>query len=196
LSVWRPRSPGRRGNRVALSAACLSVDRRSAGWRPKSSSPLRPWSSLQAGRPRRSVGTCPPSRRCVMAFGNVADRGSPAMAEINIIPLCDVLLVLLIIFMVTAPALSHQVDLNLPQAGSTQREPPPPVELRIASSGQVFWNGEETERTGLLARMQAEVRSHRDNQPVLQIDVAGDADYQAVVRVLATAENAGMDRIG
>ena len=131
-----------------------------------------------------------------MAFGNVADRGSPAMAEINIIPLCDVLLVLLIIFMVTAPALSHQVDLTLPQAGPAQSEPPPPVELRIASSGQVFWNGEEMERTGLLARMQAEVHGHRGNQPMLQIDVAGDAEYQAVVRVLATAENAGMDRIG
>ena len=49
-----------------------------------------------------------------MAYGSRADRGDPAMAEINIIPLCDVLLVLLIIFMVTAPALSRSIDLDLP----------------------------------------------------------------------------------
>src|SRR5690606_23504251 len=94
----------------------------------------RPWSYLQAGRGGRSVDACPPDGRCVMAFGNVADRGSPAMAEINIIPLCDVLLVLLIIFMVTAPALSQQIDLDLPQAGPPSIDPPSPVELRIASS--------------------------------------------------------------
>jgi biopolymer transport protein ExbD len=131
-----------------------------------------------------------------MAFGNVADRGSPAMAEINIIPLCDVLLVLLIIFMVTAPALSQQIDLDLPQAGPPSIDPPSPVELRIASSGQVFWNGAETDRATLLARMQAEVRDSRGQQPMLQIDAAGDADYQAVVRVLTAAENAGMERVG
>lgn len=131
-----------------------------------------------------------------MAFGSQADRGSPAMAEINIIPLCDVLLVLLIIFMVTAPALSHQIDLTLPQAGARPDLPEPsPVDLRIAASGQVFLNGEDTDRAQLLARMQDIARSG-DTQPVLRIDAAGDADYEAVVRVLAAAENAGLERIG
>ena len=117
------------------------------------------------------------------------------MAEINIIPLCDVLLVLLIIFMVTAPALSQQVDLTLPQAGPPPDElPPPPVTLRIAASGQLFWNGEEADRIQVQARMQDEAR--RRNQAMLQIDAAGDADYQAVVQVLAAAENAGLQRIG
>src|SRR5690606_39661151 len=92
-----------------------------------------------------------------MAFAHQAGRGTPAMAEINIIPLCDVLLVLLIIFMVTAPALSQQVDLTLPQAGPAPDEvPPPPVTLRIAASGQLFWNGEEADRSQLQARMRSE----------------------------------------
>ena len=130
-----------------------------------------------------------------MAFAHQAGRGTPAMAEINIIPLCDVLLVLLIIFMVTAPALSQQVDLTLPQAGPAPDEvPPPPVTLRIAASGQLFWNGVEADRSQLQARMQDEAR--RRNQALLQIDAAGDADYQAVVQVLAAAENAGLQRIG
>ncbi|MGJ4803289.1 ExbD/TolR family protein [Luteimonas sp. SDU82] len=119
------------------------------------------------------------------------------MAEINIIPLCDVLLVLLIIFMVTAPALSRQVDLDLPQAGPLPDQPaPPPVALRISASGQVFWNGEETGRVELLARMRDAAADRTRMKPMLQIDAAGDADYQAVVQVLAAAENAGLARVG
>ena len=132
-----------------------------------------------------------------MAFAGPAARGTPAMAEINIIPLCDVLLVLLIIFMVTAPTLSRQVDLDLPQAGPPPDQPAvPPVTLRGASSGQLCWNGEETDRAQLELRMRAEGARVPARQPMLQLDVAGDADYQAVVRVLAAAENAGMARIG
>ena len=132
-----------------------------------------------------------------MAYGSQAERGNAAMAEINIIPLCDVLLVLLIIFMVTAPALSRPVDLDLPQAGPPiERPASPPVTLRIAASGQVFWNGEDTTRAQLAARMQAMARGGVEAQPTLQIDAAGDADYQAVVQVLAEAERAGLARIG
>ena len=132
-----------------------------------------------------------------MAFASQAGRGTPAMAEINIIPLCDVLLVLLIIFMVTAPALSRQVDLGLPQAGPLPDLPaPPPVTLRISASGQVFWNGEETGRVELLARMRDAAADRTRMQPMLRIDAAGDADYQAVVQVLAAAESAGLARVG
>ena len=73
-----------------------------------------------------------------MAFGNRGGHGDAPMAEINIIPLCDVLLVLLIIFMVTAPALSHQIDLTLPQPAPPPIErltPPDPIRLRIDAAG-------------------------------------------------------------
>jgi biopolymer transport protein ExbD len=131
-----------------------------------------------------------------MVSGVRNDRGQPAMAEINIIPLCDVLLVLLIIFMVTAPALSQQIDLDLPQAAPPTTQPPASISLRIAASGEVFWNGEQTGDPALALRMRDTVRQDPGNQPMLQIDANGDADYQAVVRVLAAAENAGMSRIG
>jgi len=132
-----------------------------------------------------------------MAFGNRAGGDAP-MAEINIIPLCDVLLVLLIIFMVTAPALSHQIDLDLPQAvdGPDQPDPPEPVDLRIDAAGQVFWNGQATGRDGLAALMQEQGRVAPARQATLQIDASGDCDYQAVAKVLAMAKNAGLARIG
>ena len=133
-----------------------------------------------------------------MAFNPQADRGSPAMAEINIIPLCDVLLVLLIIFMVTAPALSHQIDLDLPQAGPwiDRSEPLQPVDLRIDAAGQVFWNGQATARDGLAALMREAGRVAPARQATLRIDASGDCDYQAVAQVLAMAKNAGLARIG
>ena len=133
-----------------------------------------------------------------MAFNPQADRGSPAMAEINIIPLCDVLLVLLIIFMVTAPALSHQIDLDLPQAGPwiDRSEPPQPVDLRIDAAGQVFWNDNPVPMSALRSMMDAEVERDPSNQPVLQINANDDSDYGILAKVLATARNAQMQKIG
>ena len=132
-----------------------------------------------------------------MAFAPEAGRGTPAMAEINIIPLCDVLLVLLIIFMVTAPALSHQIDVDLPQASPPRPEAPSePIELRIEASGEVFWNGEAADAAALAERMRASARASGAAQPLLKIDASGDSDYQAVAKVLAMARNAGLDHIG
>ncbi|WP_202845226.1 ExbD/TolR family protein [Luteimonas saliphila] len=119
------------------------------------------------------------------------------MAEINIIPLCDVLLVLLIIFMVTAPALSHQIDLDLPQASPPKPvDPPAPIDLVIDASGQVFWNGSATDRVALRTLMATVAADAGAPQPLLRIDASGDCDYQAVAQVLATARNAGLDHIG
>ena len=65
------------------------------------------------------------------------------MADINVTPLVDVMLVLLIIFMITAPILAHQVQIDLPQkttAPPTQIDPPPPIALRIRATGELYWN--------------------------------------------------------
>jgi biopolymer transport protein ExbD len=131
-----------------------------------------------------------------MAFsgGDSRDHG---IAEINIIPLCDVLLVLLIIFMVTAPALSHQIELALPQpAPIEQVEPPPPIRLQIDASGGAWWNGEAVDRETLKARMHAEAKAPAQEQPMLEIDASGDCDYQSVARVVAMAKNVRLARIG
>jgi biopolymer transport protein ExbD len=121
-----------------------------------------------------------------MAFADATRRATPAIAEINIIPLCDVLLVLLIIFMVTAPALSQQIDAPLP--------PPAPIDLRIDAAGQLAWNGSAIDRAALPARMRDAIGGGR--QPLLRIEADGDCDYQAVATVLATARNAGLSNIG
>jgi biopolymer transport protein ExbD len=133
-----------------------------------------------------------------MAFSDRSDR-DPTIAEINIIPLCDVLLVLLIIFMVTAPALSYPVTVDTPGTPpdiERQPEPPPPVHLRLDAGGQAYWNGQAVSATELSARMREAAMAAAAEQPMLQIDANGDCEYQAVARVIAQARNARLAKIG
>jgi biopolymer transport protein ExbD len=133
-----------------------------------------------------------------MAFSS--GDGDGPMADINIIPLCDVMLVLLIIFMVTAPQLSYPIDIDLPQRSSnpppTMVDPPEPIRLRIDQSGQIFWNDSPTPVTALRNMMETEVQRDVNNQPTLEIDVNEEADYGVLAKVLAAAKNAQMMKIG
>ena len=133
-----------------------------------------------------------------MAFSSNAGEGP--MAEINIIPLCDVMLVLLIIFMVTAPQLSYPIDIDLPQRSLNRPEnpvdPPEPIKLRIDGSGQIFWNDSPAPMSALRNMMETEVQRDPANQPTLQIDVNAEADYGVLAKVLAEAKNAQMQKIG
>ena len=123
-----------------------------------------------------------------------------AMADINVTPLVDVLLVLLIIFMVTMPIQSIPVDVDLPQKTDQPNEPPPnppdPIKLRIDGSGQVFWNDSPVAADELEARMLEEVQRDPTNQPELQIDTNESAQYGVLAKVLASAKNARMVKIG
>lgn len=134
-----------------------------------------------------------------MAFSNGNDSGTP-MSEINVTPLVDVMLVLLIIFMVTAPILSYPIDIDLPQRTSNPpenpKEPPPPVKLRIDQSGTVYWNDSPTPVSALMSLMQAEVERDPANQPTLEIDVNEEAQYETLAKVLAQAKDANMKKIG
>ena len=134
-----------------------------------------------------------------MAFSSGGGDGAP-MADINIIPLCDVMLVLLIIFMVTAPQVSYPVDIDLPQRSLNPPpqtvEPPDPISLKIDASGTVYWNNNPTPVTALRQMMDAEVQRDPNNQPTLEIDMSGDAEYGVLAKVLATAKNAQMQKIG
>ncbi|MHC9083854.1 ExbD/TolR family protein [Luteimonas sp. RIT-PG2_3] len=134
-----------------------------------------------------------------MAFSSGGDDGAP-MADINIIPLCDVMLVLLIIFMVTAPQLSYPIDIDLPQRSlnppPTTVDPPEPIRLRIDGAGQVFWNDSPTPASALRNMMESEVQRDPTNQPTLEIDTSEDADYGVLAKVLAEAKNAQMQKIG
>ena len=133
-----------------------------------------------------------------MAFSSGG--GSGPMADINVTPLVDVMLVLLIIFMVTAPTLSYPIDIDLPQKSLNPppqtKEPPPPIALRIDASGQVYWNEAAQPVSALENLMEVEVQRDPTNQPQLEIDTSPDADYGVLAKVLASAKNAGMIKIG
>src|SRR5690606_12584006 len=132
-----------------------------------------------------------------MAFST--DTGGGPMAEINIIPLADVMLVMLIIFMVTAPTTTYEISVDLPQR-STQPPPPTqpkdPIKLRIDASGQVYWNGTSYAVSQLQPMMVEVVQQDPTNQPTLEIDTDPNADYGTLAKVLAAAKNAHMVKIG
>jgi len=134
-----------------------------------------------------------------MAFSSNAGAGAP-MADMNVVPLVDVLLVLVIIFMVTAPMLSYPIDVTLPQKSLIPppqlREPPPPIRLRIDAAGQVFWNDSPYPLSMIANMMNTEVQRDPTNQPTLEIDTNPDADYGYLAKVLAHAKNARMEKIG
>ncbi|MGN7727099.1 ExbD/TolR family protein [Luteimonas sp. 22616] len=133
-----------------------------------------------------------------MAFAS--DSGGGPMANINVTPLVDVMLVLLIIFMMTAPMLSYPIDIDLPQRSTTPpqnpQDPPEPIRLRIDQSGTIFWNDSPTPMSALRNMMESEVQRDVNNQPTLEIDVNAEAEYGILAKVLATARNAQMQKIG
>ena len=134
-----------------------------------------------------------------MAFTTGSGKGQP-MADINVTPLVDVMLVLLIIFIVTAPVMTYPIDVDLPQRVINPppqlREPPPPIELKIDASGQVTWNNNPVQVSAVQAMMENEVQRDPTNQPLLQIDANPDAQYDVMAKVMAAAKNARMLKIG
>jgi biopolymer transport protein ExbD len=133
-----------------------------------------------------------------MAFSSGSGKGP--MADINVTPLVDVMLVLLIIFIVTAPIMTYPIDVALPQRvinpPPVTKEPPPPIDLRIDSTNQVFWNNGPVAVATLQQMMETEVQRDPTNQPLLQIDANPDAQYDVMAKVLAAAKNAQMQKIG
>jgi biopolymer transport protein ExbD len=132
-----------------------------------------------------------------MAFSAAGNSGRP-LADINVTPLVDVMLVLLIIFIVTAPMVSVPIPVDLPQRTDkvVQRlDPPPPIELRVDASDQLYWNGELLAIGDLQARLQAQADLYEGNQPELRIDASPDAQYQVMAKILAAANNTSMQRI-
>ncbi|MUV15216.1 ExbD/TolR family protein [Noviluteimonas gilva] len=115
-------------------------------------------------------------------------------ADINITPLVDVLLVLLIIFMVAAPAVTKAVDFTLPQPGEN-KEKPQRIELGVHADGSVTWNGAAQPLNGLRSLMEVEAQRDPAHPPMLVIDASGDADYGLVTRVLADANAAQLKHI-
>jgi biopolymer transport protein ExbD len=133
-----------------------------------------------------------------MAF-STGNSGGP-MVDMNVTPLVDVMLVLLIIFMVTMPPMTYPIGVDLPQPSKTP--PPPtiaqPIDLKIDANGQVTWNGSSTPLGALTGMMKVEAERYTSptDQPVIQIDTDKDAKYDTLAIVLADAKNAGLIKIG
>lgn len=131
-----------------------------------------------------------------MAFGGFSREGNAApMAEINMIPLIDVMLVLLVIFIITAPLLTHAVKVDLPEASSSPNlTKPDNIQLAVDADGRIFWNGERLERSDARARMAA--AAALEPRPELHIHADGSVAYRKVAEVMSDAAKAGLTRIG
>ncbi len=122
-------------------------------------------------------------------------RGKMPMADMNVVPLVDVMLVLLVIFIVTAPLLTHSVKIELPKASSSPNiTRPEHIEFGIRENGELFWNGEAVALDALPVRFAAEAA--REPQPEVHIRADRNVRYDVVARVMAAAAKAGLVRIG
>jgi biopolymer transport protein ExbD len=132
-----------------------------------------------------------------MAFGGFERSPAPSqpMAEINVTPLVDVMLVLLVIFIITAPLLTYAVKLDLPKVDA------PPVagqieaiKLAIDAEGRLYWNSEPLDDAAFAQRLAQAAR--RSPQPELHLRADKNTRYETLAQLMAAAQKAGMTRIG
>ncbi|MEJ7137860.1 ExbD/TolR family protein [Amphibiibacter pelophylacis] len=132
-----------------------------------------------------------------MAFGSLdsSNRNAP-VTEINMVPLIDVLLVLLVIFMVTAPLLTHAVKLDLPKASSAPAAPKPDtLHISLDAAGQRYWNRQPVSEAEMTQRLR---QTAAQGEPLPQILLYADAtvDYGDIVKTLSDITGAGLSQIG
>ena len=133
----------------------------------------------------------------MMTFGRFrqgADLFEP-MAEINVTPLVDVTLVLLVVFIIAAPLLTYAIKLDLPAAQAAPAGPAPAaVEVSIDASGSLFWNGSALDADALGARLKDAAAA--SPQPELHLRADRAVRYEFVAQLMAAAQRAGIQRIG
>ena len=129
-----------------------------------------------------------------MAFGT-QDEPDEVMNEINMTPLVDVMLVLLIVFIITVPVMKHAVNVALPRAtNEIQQTKPETVSLSVDAQGNYHWNQTPVQDTELLTLLQAEAQ--KVPQPDLHIRGDKEVRYERVAQVMAAAQQAGIKKIG
>lgn len=128
-----------------------------------------------------------------MSFNSFDDQQE--MSEINMTPLVDVMLVLLIIFIITIPVITHSVKVDLPQASQQPTEVKPEVvTLTVQRDGTLMWNDEELTFDNIELRLQA--IAQQEKQPELRIQGDRAVEYEKVVQVMAAAQRAGIEKLG
>ncbi|MFO8153093.1 ExbD/TolR family protein [Thioalkalivibrio sp.] len=129
-----------------------------------------------------------------MSFGRLGNINEP-MSEMNVIPLVDVMLVLLVIFIVTAPAITHSVQLELPRASSTPSEQTvDSVTLALDATGRLYWDNAPIDDAALFGRLRDAVAANPELAVYLRAD--RDTRYETLARVMADASRAGVARLG
>ncbi len=132
-----------------------------------------------------------------MAFGSFDQKNGSAhpMTEINMVPLIDVMLVLLVIFIITAPLMAHSIKIDLPQVSSKPVEQDPVIiDLAMDKSGALFWNDEPVNLSDLREMFVNEGK--RDPQPELRIRADADTRYEEMAQVLSMAKGSGLKKLG
>lgn len=131
-----------------------------------------------------------------MAFGGFNDNSHQApMAEINVTPMVDVMLVLLVIFIITAPLFTHAVKLELPTASSAPApEKPESITLSINAEGKLFWNNAAVNLDEL--GMRFATAAQKKPQPELQLRADKSTRYEVIAQVMSAAQTNGMTKIG
>ena len=131
-----------------------------------------------------------------MAFGGFNDNKQPApMADINVTPMVDVMLVLLVIFIITAPLFTHAIKLDLPSAQSAPvQEKPETITLSINADGKLFWNDAPVAQPDLAVRLTE--AAAKKPQPELQLRADKSTRYEVIAQVMSTAQATGLTKLG
>ena len=131
-----------------------------------------------------------------MAFST--DNSDGPMASINVTPLVDVMLVLLIIFMITAPLMSHKIKVELPQADLDKRDetvpPAPPITVTVTKNGNLYWNDQPVTKS--LLESQLSVEAQKTPQPAVNIRGDETTKYRTISEVVNTAQAQGIRKVG
>lgn len=132
-----------------------------------------------------------------MPFGGFDSGNQPQpMAEINTTPLVDVMLVLLVVFMITAPLLTHALRIDVPAAQApVSAEEPETIRIAIDAAGALYWGDERLDDIATLDARLARAATSRP-QPVLHLRADRSTRYERIAEVMAGAQRAGIERIG
>lgn len=131
-----------------------------------------------------------------MTFGRLErSAGAQPMSEINVTPLVDVMLVLVVIFIITAPLLASSIKLDLPKTDAVRpNEVPQYVSLVVDKAGQIFLNDQPAAGAQLEERLRQSAALNPDTEVQLRADEA--VPYGRIVEVMGMAQKAGLNRIG
>ena len=131
-----------------------------------------------------------------MTFGAFnPHRQQSMMSDINVTPMVDVMLVLLVIFIITAPMFTHALKLELPEAQASGATPDGEVvTIGIDADGKLYWNKDLVDTAGLDLRLAGAAKLQEP--PELQLRADKNTRYEAVAQVMAAAQSKGLTRLG